>query len=202
MHWHLLKGLLLRSRSPFNRKVRLFSEKRERGLSMSVKKILDHFEERCLYVFLPVMVIIIFVATVGRYTKMFSLPWSEELSRYLMIWMAFIGIGLAAKNGRHFAVDLIFLLTPTKIHKAIKTSAIVAVVIFLVIMLRLSVQFTYRVYMMGQLSPAMYLPMWFVCSAIPLGFLLMLIRSVQFYVFEMRKKDDGAADDLEQRSEL
>ena len=43
-------------------------------------------EEKLIAVLLAVMVIVIFAATIGRYTMLFSLPWAEELARYLMIW--------------------------------------------------------------------------------------------------------------------
>ena len=58
-----------------------------------MKKIidfLDNFEEKIITIILPLMVIVVFMATFFRYTGLANFPWAEELSRYLMIWIVFL----------------------------------------------------------------------------------------------------------------
>lgn len=53
------------------------------------------------------MVALVFTNVVCRYVFGFSLIWAEEISQYLMVWVTFIGAGLALRQGRHVAVELI-----------------------------------------------------------------------------------------------
>ena len=59
-----------------------------------MKKILsfldEHFEEYLLIAILGIMSIVICYQVFMRYVMAASLSWSEELARYLFIWMAYI----------------------------------------------------------------------------------------------------------------
>ena len=46
-----------------------------------MKKLVDRFEEYVLTVLMPVMVLIVFAGTVGRYSGWFSLAWYEEATQ-------------------------------------------------------------------------------------------------------------------------
>mgnify|MGYP003253811656 FL=1 len=66
-------------------------------------------EEILLVVLMVIMCAVIFIATVARFTGLFVIPWAEELARYCMIWVIFLGIGVAACNGEHFCVEALEL---------------------------------------------------------------------------------------------
>ena len=51
------------------------------------------------------MAALVFTNVVTRYLFGFSLNWAEEASRYLMIWVAYLGAGLAMREGRHVAIE-------------------------------------------------------------------------------------------------
>ena len=54
---------------------------------------------------LGVMSVIIFVSVSIRYLSDYSIPWAEEVSRYLMVWLMFLGIGPVIRLGGHIAID-------------------------------------------------------------------------------------------------
>ncbi len=58
-----------------------------------------------LIVLLAAMVVVTFVNVVMRYVGESSFLWGEEVGRHLMIWLAFIGGGLALRSGAHIGVD-------------------------------------------------------------------------------------------------
>ena len=58
-----------------------------------------------LIMLLAAMVVVTFVNVVMRYLGESSFLWGEEVGRHLMIWLAFIGGGLALRNGAHIGVD-------------------------------------------------------------------------------------------------
>jgi len=53
------------------------------------------------------MFALVFTNVVTRYGFGFSINWAEEVSRFLMIWVTFLGAGLALREGRHVAIELL-----------------------------------------------------------------------------------------------
>ena len=48
-----------------------------------------------------------------------ALSWSEELSRYLMIWLTFLGASMGVKRGAHIAVTFAVSSLPTNWQKGV-----------------------------------------------------------------------------------
>lgn len=75
------------------------------NLSMnSAKKqifsILNHIEEVIIVSMFALMVIIIFVQVIMRKAGN-SLSWSEELGKFLFVWISWMGISLGQREGEH-----------------------------------------------------------------------------------------------------
>lgn len=56
---------------------------------------------------LMLMVMMVFVNAVDRYFFKGNVPVFEELSRYLFVWVAFLGAMLGYSEGKHVGVDII-----------------------------------------------------------------------------------------------
>lgn len=156
-----------------------------------IKYFYSNFEEALIAILLPLMVVTIFVGTFGRYTGLFLLPWAEELARYLMIWVVFLGIGAGAKKNTHFVVEVLQLLLPKKFHKFLRIFTTVFVVFFMCVLIYCSYQLINRVMAMGQISPSLGIPIWSVYIAIPIGCALMAIRTIQYCLKEIAGKEPG-----------
>jgi TRAP-type C4-dicarboxylate transport system permease small subunit len=105
-----------------------------------------------------------------------SLPWSEELARYLMVWIGLMGASLALHEGRHVGVTLMVDRTRGLLRKALSGIALVAVLWFLWLMLSEGTRLIQNIWQ--QRSPAMNLPMVIPYAAIPLGAIFMMIQAV------------------------
>lgn len=160
-----------------------------------MRKVIDNFEEIFLAVLLPLMCVIVFINTVGRYSGAFSIGWADEVSRYLMIWLVFLGISAAAKKNSHFAVGVVFMLAPTKAHILIRFLILLLVLLFTVVVTVLGFQYVQKLYDMGQTSPALSIPIWFMYGSIPVGSGLMAIRSVQYFIRQLRKSREPGFND-------
>ena len=57
-------------------------------------------------IMMGIMFILVFVNVVTRYIFGFSFATTEEISTFLMIWITYIGAGLALREGRLAAIDL------------------------------------------------------------------------------------------------
>ena len=53
-----------------------------------------------------------------RYVLNFVPSWSEEIPRYLLVWITYLGAGLAIKFKEHISLDVFFNLMPSRARKA------------------------------------------------------------------------------------
>jgi TRAP-type C4-dicarboxylate transport system permease small subunit len=46
-------------------------------------------------------------AVIGRYTGWFHLRWADEIARAMIVWLAFLGAGVAVRRGAHFRIAIL-----------------------------------------------------------------------------------------------
>lgn len=156
-------------------------------------KILDVFKKFMEHVIVAItiaMVIVIFLATVGRYTGLFSIAWSEEFARYCMIAMTYLGAMIAASRGSHFMVEVVGMIFPKNIQNIITGIDIVVVDLFSLFLLRQGWQISSKMLSQGKLSPMLELPLGMVYMVIPVGLLLMAVYYTAFNIEKIRGKED------------
>jgi len=127
-------------------------------------------------VMMAVMSIVILLQVFLRYVMKASLPWSEELARYLMVWIGLMGASLALHEGRHVGVTLVVDRTRGLLRKVLTGIALVAVLWFLWLMLFEGTRLVQNIWQ--QRSPAMNLPMVIPYAAIPLGAIFMMVQAL------------------------
>ncbi|MDR3073379.1 MAG: TRAP transporter small permease, partial [Deltaproteobacteria bacterium] len=97
---------------------------------MNILKWLDeHLEEAVIFTTLSSMSLIIAVQVVMRYGFQASLSWSEEVSRYLFIWLVYVGISYGVKKSAHVSVTVLDLVLSKRAKHLLK---LITAVIFLV----------------------------------------------------------------------
>ncbi|WP_273325708.1 TRAP transporter small permease [Vallitalea guaymasensis] len=149
-----------------------------------MRKILNNLEEYILIVIFPIMTITVFISTIFRYFKLGAIPWSEELARYLMIWIAYIGASLGIKKNAHLGVEILVNKLPKSLKSVAKYFRVAIILLFNALIISFSYKIINHQMNMGQLSPAMAIPIWYAYLAIPVGALLMIIRSIQMVIFQ------------------
>lgn len=127
-----------------------------------------------------VMLAIGFMQVFWRYVLQSSLYWSEELLRYMYVWVIFLGIGIGIRSRIHVAIDAFVTLLKGRLRYALKMFIHLLTVIFLVLVIVIGIRFT--LYNLGQISPAVQLPMSLVYLAIPLGGFFALIFAIEDWV--------------------
>lgn len=100
-----------------------------------------------------------------RYVVNYSLFWSEELMRYLFVWLVMLGIGIGVRQKAHVAVDALnYVLSPAS-QRWLNVINSVLGLAFFGILIWLGAKLAIK--NMHQLSPAMNLPMGLVYLALP-----------------------------------
>lgn len=141
-----------------------------------IDDFLTKLEENLIFVFLFLMLAIVFWGIVNRFVLKHSLPWSEELSRYLMIWGTFIGASLGVKKATHISIDALTIYLPEKWSKIITLVSYILSLIFTILLLKIGFPFLLKLIATNQLSPAMRMPIYIAYAAVPVGMLFMSIR--------------------------
>lgn len=63
--------------------------------------LIDYF----IATMLAAIIIVVVCQVVWRYLFNNSLSWTEEISRYMYVWVIFIGAAVAIKEGTHIGID-------------------------------------------------------------------------------------------------
>lgn len=130
------------------------------------------------------MTILVAVQVFCRYVLNESLFWSEELSRFFLVWLTFLGASCAYYRKVNPGVDFLYAKMPASLQK---TSAmlthLVSMALFLV-MIVYGYQFAYFVRL--QISPALQIPKWIVLSIIPISGAILLFHAVTFLIADLK----------------
>ncbi len=153
---------------------------------------LTRFEMAGVTVTLGLMTVVVFLQVFFRFVIKGSLPWSEELSRYLMIWAVFFGASMGAKSGAHIGVEAFTRLFPRSARKAAILIAGFFSVLFCIIIFFLSAKVVGAIYKTGQVSPAMEMPMYWAYLAVPVGSIMMAVRFLQATAIKWKKEGGNA----------
>ncbi|WP_152655616.1 TRAP transporter small permease [Oceanobacillus sp. CFH 90083] len=152
---------------------------------MKIIRWLDkHFEEYILVCLSALTVIIIFLQVIMRYVFDNSLTWSEELARYMFIWLIYIGVSYAVKEKRHLGVDAITMLFQEKGKLMIALLANVLFLIFALVMTYFGLDIVLRI---TRESAALQIPLSWIYAAPVAGMTLTSIRLIQNMIIEIKQ---------------
>jgi len=121
-------------------------------------------------------VVLVFGEVFLRYVVGRSLGWAEELLRYLLIWMTFLGSYLAVKSNEHLGIGLFFQWLPRKWQPPIDCVANLLLLLFLGIFSILSLQYTLKFF--ADESTTLEIPMGVIYAILPIGGVLICFQLV------------------------
>lgn len=149
---------------------------------------------------LAVMVVLVFGNVVLRYLFNSGITWSEEMSRYLFIWLTFLGAIGAFKNKEHLGVDMLIKRLPTKMKKVV--IVISDLLILFVLYLVLDGSWKMTMINIDSKAPATGLPLAFVYGTgilVSVSMGLMTIYNLYRVIFNKIKDEDlGKISDSEE----
>ena len=143
-------------------------------------------------IIIAMMVINITAGVFFRYVLGNSLVWTEELSRYLMVWAGMLGAGLAMADGSHVGIDLLVNKCSPALAHALRIIAKIVIQIFLTIVVVKS--FGYLDTLKIQKSSAMEMPMVIPYLSVCAGAIFMSLENLLIIVrlfLRIEKPDNG-----------
>ena len=182
---------IMQDRRTFSGDVFFDGYKEVTKLKKALKWLDDNLEVFLCVILMSVMTILVFVQVVMRYVFHNSLSWSEELARYVFIWLIYLGISYGCKLRKHIKIDAALHLFPKKIQKYV---VIIGDIFFFLFALYIVVTgFNYCVAQaaVGKASSALGIPFQYVYSATVVGFGLAAFREVQTIIYRIKCIKNG-----------
>ncbi|WP_319529937.1 TRAP transporter small permease [uncultured Cohaesibacter sp.] len=166
----------------------------------SIFKLLRKFLYGISVAAMIVMLVIIFMQVITRYIFGFSFEWSEELARFLFVWVVFLGSALIMGEDGHLAVELLpRLLNGTKpgflLNLFINACGYVFILLLIVQGWKMTETMTF------QTSPGLNISMSYVYVIMPVSGVLMLMYHVKDTIKIFRTLINGPDDDAAIKAE-
>ncbi len=114
---------------------------------------------------------------------------TEELARYMLIWLGILGASYVSGQKMHLAIDLLSAKLKGK-NKAI-LEIIIQVLIFLFslfVMVIGGFRLVQITLTLNQISAALQIPLGYVYTVIPISGIIMMFYSVTFIIEELKRK--------------
>lgn len=136
-----------------------------------------------------------------RFILKLSVPWTDELSRYLWISLAYVGAGAAISENTHVEISLIASIVATaKTERTRRTLARIVDIVRYVVLLGLSAYlfrltwiYLFKAMKVNMLSAAMHMPSWVLVAVLAFGLASMFTHSLIRLIISLA--DDGAIID-------
>lgn len=168
-----------------------------------LSKYLDFYEKTFGTIVLLTMVALVFYQVIARFILGSQLRWSEELARYCMLYISFLGIGAGIKYHKHVGVDLLSNLLKPEGKRILRLFLAVVTVIIIGIFTYYTGKVALKIFKTGQVSPAAHIPMWIPYATIPLGFFGGILREVEEIVKIIRTPAEKLLfQEQEEKSEI
>lgn len=142
----------------------------------------DEIESTVCVVIMIFMLIILFFQVVARYLFGFSLAWIDELSRYSLIWFAYLAAVYAIVKNAHIKIDLFLKVWPKKVRNFIQLFSNVIFFVYCVTVAYFSTLWVIDLNRAGTVSMGTGVSMAIFSLIIPLSHILMAIRLVQLEI--------------------
>lgn len=141
-------------------------------------KLYIGFVESLIILGLVVMVGLTFASTAIRFIPGYGgIYWAEEVTRYVSIWVVFLGAGLGVRFGIHLSVDLFVAALPAGAQRGFYIFAYVLMMIFQGVLLYYGTKLAISNH--AQQSASLQIPMSYPYAAIPVGAFIMLCETAR-----------------------
>jgi TRAP-type transport system small permease protein len=137
------------------------------------------------FAFFWLLALDVFYQFFTRYVMNDSAAWTEEIARYLLICMVFVGVSAVVRTGRHIHVDFLYRILPRAAGRVVSTLVDVVRFAFFAFATVLTWQMMER--MSNYKMTIIDLPMNLVYGVCMFGFACAAVRSLQVAVMNWRR---------------
>lgn len=155
-------------------------------INHAIDRVLDLLETYLCGILFLITCTIIFIQVVFRSVSL-PVAWTEELARYLCIWVIYLAASKGVKNGNHMSVDLLPIVLKGKARVVLYIIAELISLAFFCLLCYVGVQVLIGMGARPQYSAANGIDMRLAYAAPYLGAGMMIIRALQRLVVLVRQ---------------
>lgn len=142
---------------------------------MQLRKTIDKILANFLVIIMAVMVINVLWQVASRFIIGTPSSFTDELARYLMIWIGILGAAYVSGRNMHVAIDVL----PRRFNVPIQQGLILMVRLLIILFCLVAMviggsRLVYITYVLGQNSPALQVPLAVVYAVIPISGMLII----------------------------
>jgi TRAP-type C4-dicarboxylate transport system permease small subunit len=142
-----------------------------RSFILRLDRLLGQLEAAALAAMVVAITAVTFAQVFTRYVTENPLIWTEEVARYLFVWITLVGAAAAVRSNGHFGLDLLRQRLPL-LRKPLGALTMLAVAVFFALLLWTGIGETRQAAL--QMSPALQVGMQWPYLALPVGAALAL----------------------------
>ena len=154
---------------------------------MIFKKKVDQVLEYTLRILLSIMVLNVLWQIASRYLFNDPSVFTDELSRYLLIWVGLLGAAYASGKGMHVAIELLERNLNPKM-RFIQKLVVQSLILFFAVSVLIAggIRLVFISFQLGQTSSAMQLSLGYVYLALPLSGLLISFYAITEFINQLK----------------
>ena len=139
--------------------------------------------------------VIVALGVFFRFVLNNSLPWTEEVAKFVMVWLAFIGAPVVLKEGGHIAIDFIPSRLPSSVgHAALMLIQVIVMVVLAVLVFQ---GWALAWNALPQIATTVDVSLFYIFLAVPIGSAMMLTVSLELLLRQaaaIRSSDDAPSE--------
>ena len=140
-----------------------------------IRQKIDKYLGLFLALIMAIMVLNVLWQVFTRFVVGNPSSFTDELARYLMIWVGILGAAYGSGKNGHVAIDVLSNKLSEKRQKALTKFVHIIVIVFAVLVLIIGgLRLVYITAILKQHSPALHIPLAVVYAVIPLSGLLII----------------------------
>lgn len=144
-----------------------------------MKKTLDKILGVLLVFLMAVMVIAVSWQVFSRYVLQSSSSFTEEIARFLLIWIGILGAAYIAGQQQHLSIDILAPKLTPKNRVRLRMGINVLIILFCLFVLVIGgSNLVYLNYLLGQTSAALNIPLGAVYIVIPISGVLVMVYKI------------------------
>jgi TRAP-type C4-dicarboxylate transport system permease small subunit len=162
-------------------------------MKVFISKLNVECERWLCLMFYSMVVLTITSEVLRRFVLNYSSIWGEEVARYSFIYLAWFGAALAVRNRSHIRIDVLLNLLPNRGKAALYLFGDLASLVLACIALWVSVDPVLTSIEFGSVTHGLRISQAWFLMAVPLGFMLIVLRLLQAMSRDIRDLREGRA---------
>lgn len=156
----------------------------------AISRLIDRIEGFVVVVLILAATIVAVIQVAARYVFNNSLYWSEEFILYALITMSFVTASMGVRRSAHISVEAVFAFVGPRTARVLKIIAAALGMLFAGALAYFGWLLFVNTMDLGQLSPAMQIPVAYIYLAIPVSAVLMFVRYLELAVRLIRGQQE------------